>query len=266
MSDMNIQERCSLSRFAVRATLPRTRFALAILRIFEYCSSGKLAVSVKPPLLSSTAQHASQDNFVAVLEQLYRERALTPHTAGRTIPLRINEVLIVCRGVVQLYTIQQDGSETLLGLAGPSMPIGLPFTIVDPYWATALTDVDVLPLSIAEIESSPMLMAGICRHMMLRLQQSEAWLAIAGKRLVADRLKQLLLLIAHEFGHVEPGGVRVPVRLTHHQLATAIGTTRVTVTRLLKEFKTEGWLQTQNRYLIMQLEQLRDCGWSRMYL
>ena len=30
------------------------------------------------------------------------------------------------------------------------------------------------------------------------------------------------------------------MRLTHHQLATAIGTTRVTVTRLLKEFKTEG--------------------------
>jgi len=201
-----------------------------------------------------------------VLEQLYRERTLTPYVAGRTIPLRLNEVLIVCRGVVQLYTIQQDGSETLLGLAGPSSPIGLPLTIVDPYWATALTDVDVLPLPIAEVESSPMLMAGICRHLMLRLQQSEAWLAIAGKRLVADRLRQLLLLIAQDFGQVETCGVRIPVRLTHHQLATAIGTTRVTVTRLLKDFKNEGWLQTQQRYLIVQLEQLCDSSWNRMYL
>ncbi|NEQ43572.1 MAG: Crp/Fnr family transcriptional regulator [Leptolyngbya sp. SIOISBB] len=201
-----------------------------------------------------------------MLEQLYRERTLTPYAAGCTIPLRVNEVLIVCRGVVQLYTIQQDGSETLLGLAGPSMPIGLPLTIVDPYWATALTDVDVLPLAITEVESSPLLMAGICRHMMLRLQQSEAWLAIAGKRLVADRLRHLLLLIAQEFGQVEPCGVRVPVRLTHHQLATAIGTTRVTVTRLLKDFKNEGWLQTQQRYLIVQFEQLRESSWNRMYL
>lgn len=223
-------------------------------------------VSAQPSLLSSTTQRTSQGDFVAVLEQLYRERTLTPYAAGQTMPLRVNEVLIVCRGVVQLYTIQQDGSETLLGLAGPSMPIGLPLTIVDPYWATALTDVDVLPLLIAEVESSPLLMAGICRHMMLRLQQSEAWLAIAGKRLVADRLRQLLLLIAQEFGQVETGGVRVPVRLTHHQLATAIGTTRVTVTRLLKDFKHEGWLQTQQRYLIVQLEQLRDSGWNRMYL
>lgn len=201
-----------------------------------------------------------------MLEQLYRERTLTPFVAGRTIPLRLNEVLIVCRGIVQLYTIQQDGSETLLGLAGPSMPIGLPLTIVDPYWATALTDVDLLPLSISEVESSPMLTAGICRHMMLRLQQSEAWLAIAGNRLVADRLRQLLLLIAQEFGQVETCGVRIPVRLTHHQLATAIGTTRVTVTRLLKDFKNEGWLQTQQRYLIVQLEQLRESSWNRMYL
>lgn len=220
----------------------------------------------KPSLLQPTVSKSSPGDFVAVLEQLYRERTLTPHLAGRTIPLRHNEVLIICRGVVQLYTIQQDGSETLLGLAGPSMPIGLPLTMVDPYWATALTDVDVLPLPMAEVESSPILMAGICRHLMLRLQQSEAWLAISGKRLVADRLRQLLLLIAQDFGQVETCGVRIPVRLTHHQLATAIGTTRVTVTRLLKDFKTEGWLQTQHRYLIIQLEQLRDNSWNRMYI
>lgn len=220
----------------------------------------------KPSLLPSTLAKSPRHDFVAVLEQLYRERTLTPYPAGRTIPLRLHEILIVCRGVVQLYTIQQDGSETLLGLAGPSMPIGLPLTMVDPYWATALTDVDVLPLPMTEVEASPMLMAGICRHLMLRLQQSEAWLAISGKRLVADRLRQLLLLVAQDFGHVETCGVRIPVRLTHHQLATAIGTTRVTVTRLLKEFKEEGWLQTQQRYLIVQLEQLRNSSWHRMYL
>ncbi|MEM6836327.1 MAG: Crp/Fnr family transcriptional regulator [Cyanobacteria bacterium P01_C01_bin.120] len=220
----------------------------------------------KSSLLADTAKQAPPGDFVAVLEQLYQERTLTPYPAGRTIPLRVNEVLIVCRGVVQLYTIQQDGSETFLGMAGPSMPIGLPLTMVDPYWATALTDVDVLPLSMAEVESSPLLMAGIYRHLVLRLQQSEAWLAIAGKRLVADRLRQLLLLIAQEFGQVELCGVRIPVRLTHHQLATAIGTTRVTVTRLVKDFKNEGWLQTQQRYLIVQLDQLQDSNWNRTYL
>ncbi|MDA0673365.1 MAG: Crp/Fnr family transcriptional regulator [Cyanobacteria bacterium] len=201
--------------------------------------------------------------FVAVLEQLYRERTLTPYPAGQVISLRLDELLIICRGVVQLSTIQPDGGETLLGLAGPSMPVGLPLTTVDPYWVTALTDVDVLPLAMAEVEQSPELMAGVCRHLILRLQQTEAWLALAGKRLVADRLRHLLHLIAQEFGQVEPQGVRIPVRLTHHQLATATGTTRVTVTRLLKEFKQEGWLRTHQRYLILSIDQFAPApyGW-----
>jgi CRP-like cAMP-binding protein len=200
---------------------------------------------------TSRSHHA----FVELLEQLYRERALIPYSAGKAIALKQHEVLVVCRGVVQLYTVQQDGSETLLGLAGPSMPIGLVLTTVEPYWATALTDVDILPLPLGEIEDSPLLMAGIFRNLTLRLQQAEAWLALAGKRLVADRLRYFLIMLAHDFGHVEPSGIRIPIRLTHHQLATAIGTTRVTVTRLLKEFKAEGWMVIDQRQVVLRLDQ-----------
>ncbi|MEL6855461.1 MAG: helix-turn-helix domain-containing protein, partial [Cyanobacteria bacterium J06607_13] len=48
-----------------------------------------------------------------------------------------------------------------------------------------------------------------------------------------------------------PNGVRIKIRLTHHQLATIIGTTRVTVTRLLRDFKDEGWLSVHRRQLIV---------------
>lgn len=196
------------------------------------------------------ATHRHQ-TFVDLLEQLYRERSLVGYPAGQSVALKPDEVLIVCRGVVQLFTIQQDGSETLLGLVGPSMPMGLPLTTVDPYWATALTDVDVLTLPFSEIEASPVLIMGVFRHLTLRLQQTEAWLALSGKRLVADRLKHFLLLLAKDFGQVEPQGIRIPLRLTHHQLATAAGTTRVTVTRLLKDFKAEGWMTLDRRQMVI---------------
>jgi CRP-like cAMP-binding protein len=190
-------------------------------------------------------------SFIDLLEQLYRERSLVAYSAGQSIPLKADEVLIVCRGVVQLFTIQQDGSETLLGLAGPSMPMGLPLTLVDPYWATTLTDVDVLSLPFSEIEASPVLMVGIFRNLTLRLQQTEAWLAFSGRRLVADRLRHFLMLLAKDFGQVEPQGIRIPLKLTHYQLATAVGTTRVTVTRLLKDFRAEGWIALDRRQIIL---------------
>ena len=202
----------------------------------------------------ATAAARGQRSFIELLEQLYRERALVPYGAGRSVPLKKDEILVIYRGLVQLSTIQQDGSETLLGLAGPSMPIGLTLTTVDPYWATTLTDVDILALPLAEVEESPILMAGIFRNLTLRLQQVEAWLALSGKRLVVERLRYFLIMLAQDFGQVEPGGIRIPIRLTHHQLATAIGTTRVTVTRLLKEFKAEGWLLIDQRQLVLRLE------------
>jgi CRP-like cAMP-binding protein len=201
--------------------------------------------------ISSEVVSVRNRSFVALLEQLYHERSLNSHIAGRSVPLRRNELYIICRGIIQLHTIHPDGGETLLGLLGPSMPFGLPLSAVDPYWATALTNVDLLPLSMTEIETSPALIAGIFPHLTRRLQQTEAWLALAGKRLVADRLRLLLIMLAQDFGQVEPQGVRLTLRLTHHQLAIIIGTTRVTVTRLLRDFRTEGWLDTHQRQLII---------------
>jgi hypothetical protein len=83
-------------------------------------------VSITTASHHSAVDLRSHQAFIEVLEQLYRERALIPFAAGRAIPLKVDEVLVICRGIIQLFTIQQDGSETLLGLAGPSMPVGMP--------------------------------------------------------------------------------------------------------------------------------------------
>lgn len=199
----------------------------------------------------STSAQATSRQLVTLLEQLYQERSLIPFTAGRNIPLQRQYLYIICRGVVQLHTIHADGGETLVGLCGQSMAFGRTLSNTDPYWATALTDADILPLAVSEVEASPALSAALYPQIVRRLQQAEAWLSISGKRLVADRLQCLLIQLAQDFGHVEPGGVRIKLRLTHHQLATIIGTTRVTVTRLLRDFRNEGWLNIHQRQLIL---------------
>ncbi|MEL7052350.1 MAG: Crp/Fnr family transcriptional regulator [Cyanobacteria bacterium J06588_5] len=198
------------------------------------------------------------------LEQLYQERAsrgeaspsLINYAAGLSIPLHSQHLYIICSGIVQLHTIHADGNETIVGLCGPSMVFGATLTHLHPYWATALSDTELLPLAIADVESSPALSAALLPQVIRRLQQSEAWLAFSGKRLVVNRLRCLILQLAQDFGQVGPNGVRITVRLTHHQLATIIGTTRVTVTRLLRDFKSEGWLKVYRRYLIVTPQSL----------
>jgi CRP-like cAMP-binding protein len=76
--------------------------------------------------------------------------------------------------------------------------------------------------------------------MVRRLRQMEAILAIAGQRRVDDRLYQLLLLLQQEFGQPVVEGTRLNIRLTHQDIANAICTTRVTVTRMLGKLQQQG--------------------------
>jgi transcriptional regulator, Crp/Fnr family len=191
-----------------------------------------------------------------LLEDLYRGRSLSPYSPGQVIPLFPEEWVIVCRGVVQLTTLYPNGGEALLGFAGPSMPLGSPLTMLDTYQAKALTAVDVLRLPAAEVEASATLSQGLLKQLVRRLRQTEALLALAGRRRVEDRLRQLLSLLAVELGSPMATGVRLQVRLTHQDLANAIGTTRVTITRLLNRFRQQGWIAVdKNRHLIIKLAQ-----------
>lgn len=203
-------------------------------------------------LHSFSLEASAQPDLRQLLEELYQGRSLYPFSNGQSIEMSPNEIWVVCRGVVQLGTLYDTGDESLLGLACPSMPFGLPLTLIRPYQAIALSDVDLMRLSMAEVEQSPMLAQGIFRHLTRRLRQTEAVLAMVGYRRVEERLRHLLLLLQQEIGHPVATGTRLSVRLTHQQLANAIGTTRVTVTRLINQLRDEGWLEIdRNRYIII---------------
>jgi CRP-like cAMP-binding protein len=187
-----------------------------------------------------------------ILEELYHGRNVATFKIGQRISLPASDVLIVCRGVVQLATLYPNGEEVILGLICPSMPFGMPLSQLNPLEAVALTEVVLMRVHWAEVEQSPRLGQSLLREMTRRLQQTEAMLAIAGYRRVDDRLRQLLMLLQQEVGQVTTEGIRLSVRLTHQQLACLIGTTRVTVTRLLSEFKAEGWLNLDNaRHIVL---------------
>jgi CRP-like cAMP-binding protein len=86
-----------------------------------------------------------------------------------------------------------------------------------------------------------------------RIRQTEAILAIAGLRRVEDRLLQLLKLLKQEMGEsLADERSRISIRLTHQNIANAIGTTRVTVTRLLGEFQRQDIITVDNeRHIIL---------------
>jgi CRP-like cAMP-binding protein len=72
-----------------------------------------------------------------------------------------------------------------------------------------------------------------------------------GLRRIEERVKGFLELLALDYGVVCPQGLRLNPRLTHQEIANALGTTRVTVTRIIGQLKEVGWLSLDSQRSII---------------
>jgi CRP-like cAMP-binding protein len=184
----------------------------------------------------------SRTDSLRLLEELYQERTLWHYKANHLIPLHKDDIWIVYRGIVQTQTIHSSGDESILGLIGPMMPLARKFSTLESYTAVALTEVDLLRLNWHDVQDSPRLAMDMNQLLARRLRQTESLLALLGKRQTSERLLGFLTFLAREFGQETPKGIFLDIRLTHQQIANIVGTTRVTVTRLLGAFKKESIL------------------------
>mgnify|MGYP006156275333 CR=1 FL=1 len=80
-------------------------------------------------------------------------------------------------------------------------------------------------------EANPTLSFPLLEAVSRRYRQSQALLALMGLRRVEERVRGFLELLALDYGQHCDEGLRLDLRLTHQEVASALGTTRVTVTR-----------------------------------
>lgn len=193
-------------------------------------------------VFTPASRPGSSEDFRDLLEASYEKRNLIHLAAGSTVPLLRKNVWLVVRGMVKLTALTINGDEMLLGLAGPNEPFGDPLSNVEAYEATAICHTDLLCLSCDEIAREPHLAIALLQGMGARYRQSESMLALLGLRRVEDRVRGFLELLANDYGQPCEQGLRLDIRLTHQELASALSTTRVTVTRVLGVLREEGWL------------------------
>lgn len=87
--------------------------------------------------------------------------------------------------------------------------------------------------------------------MILHVQRSRELIEILHCRQTEFALLQLLSWLAKRFGQEVEQGQMIDLRLTHEDIATIIGSTRVTVTRLLNSFEKQGLIQRMQRRFIL---------------
>lgn len=149
-------------------------------------------------------------------------------------------VLEVINGVLATTMIHQDGAEVLLGLSGPGQLL-----ITHPAdnchiqilaHTDALVSISNWDIAQHQIDFSKKLRA--------RLQQMEGWAAMQARPYLDQRILGIMGLLAGQFGITFEQGIKIDVRITHIQLANAVGATRSSITRVLGELRATDKLIT----------------------
>lgn len=180
---------------------------------------------------------------------LPQEKQLDSLQRGQILPLYPQKIWCVNQGVLQLQTHGADGTNRVLGWLQEGQFWGTRFTQLQNIEAIAFTD--CLLQQHAEHQLNT-LQSVLLAQTIQRLQQTEYLLAIAGLKRIEDRLITLIFLLIQDMGQPFGNYHRIRCRFTHQNLANVIGTTRVTITRLLKDFQQQGWLNFDgDRHLLI---------------
>lgn len=182
------------------------------------------------------------------------------------IPARAGLLYLVQRGAIRLVGTAQVGvstskavsqlshqpvEEAFLGFVGA----GQPFEIVvqSPFTLSAYSHVDqtsVVWMYWHDLDNWPHFRREVLDAFRYQHQRKLLWLSTLGQRRTIDRLLGFLTLLIEEFGEPCHNGYCLPFPLTHAQIGSAIGSTRVTVTRLMGKLRQRGLINTQGDNLI----------------
>ena len=145
----------------------------------------------------------------------------------------------VCSGLVRTITWSEDGEVIPLGLWSPGSIIGVPISQIQPYELQCMGAVELerLPLNY------PLTVEILLKH----TAQINRMLQLMHCRQMQDRLLQFSCWLAENFGQPTSYGRVITIRLTHQEIAEIIGTSRVTITRFVKQLEAEGLVRWSGR-------------------
>ena len=163
---------------------------------------------------------------------------------GDLIPLQPETLWRIEQGVVRTLTWSDEGTLTVLGYWGQGDVVGHPLSRLQPYIIECLTTVEASCIPSQQWHH-------VLDAIFLHIQQTQELLNIVRTERVHQRLLHLLVWLTNKFGCEVKSGQLINLRLTHQALAELIGTTRVTVTRLLKQLEEEGIIDRPRRNCIL---------------
>ena len=171
------------------------------------------------------------------------KRTLAPGTTLYEAGREAVSLYIVNEGLLKALAPTVLGNERIAALYGPGDVIGIAALSGAEHMETvvAIHDASLTPVDPEFAMNDAKLRAYIMESIAAQLNHERE--ALQEEDLpVGARITRAFLRLADRFGQENDGGVKLPLSLTHEDLAALVGSSRVTITRILGELRNEGVL------------------------
>ena len=171
-------------------------------------------------------------------------------------------LFIISQGQVKVSIVSEDGREAILALLGEGAVFG-ELSLLDGkprsanVVATKATNLYMVRRSdfLQLLYKVPQIAVGLLAELASRLRKTDRKIEGLALLDVTSRISETLLQLADEQGEEQKTGIMLKNRPSHQQLANMAGTTRETVSRVLKRLESQGYITTRGRSIIMLREE-----------
>ena len=166
------------------------------------------------------------------------------------------KVYLLRRGAVRLSRVYESGEEITVALLRENSLFGVLSLLTGQrsdrfYHAVAFTRVEMVTAPATSvrraIEQDASVGLLLLQGLSSRILQTETMIETLTHRDMSSRLVSFLLVLCRDFGVTSSEGITIDLRLSHQAIAEAIGSTRVTITRLLGDLRTDGLVQIDRK-------------------
>lgn len=165
-------------------------------------------------------------------------------------------VYLIRRGAVRLSRVYESGEEITVALLRENSLFGVLSLLTGHrsdrfYHSVAFTRVEMVtaPASSVRqaIEADTSVGLLLLQGLSSRILQTETMIETLTHRDMSSRLVSFLLVLCRDFGMPGSQGITIDLRLSHQAIAEAIGSTRVTITRLLGDLRNAGLVEIDRK-------------------
>ncbi len=165
---------------------------------------------------------------------------------------------IILQGRVKISRYTEDGKEAICSFLGEGEFFGETCVFPAQFWQSSIVTLEAVRTMhlyrddlLKLMQNLPLLNINLLREMTIRLRRRNAQIKSLTTHNAMGKVASTILRLVDDLGISRSGRIELDNLPTHRDIASMIGTSRETISRVMRHLKQEGFIRKENGRLVI---------------